>query len=69
MLRALSLRLIGARARRVRLGMLGREVCVRSVLLALSLMHSARAASSAMSGMRAVMVHAPPVWMERRSMT
>ena len=37
--------------------------------LALSLMRSARAASGAMLALRAVMVRAPRVWMERRSTT
>ena len=66
-LRAQSPRLIGRRARTVRLGMLELAVCVRFVRLALSLMHSARAASGAKLALRAVMVRAPPVLMERRS--
>ena len=66
-LRALSRQRIARRARIVRLAMLGLEACVRSVRLALSLIRSARAASGAMLALRAVMVLAAPVLMDRRS--
>ena len=66
-LRALSRQRIASRARIVRLAMLGLEACVRSVRLALSLIRSARAASGALLALRAVMVLAAPVLMDRRS--
>ena len=66
-LRALSRQRIARRARIVRLAMLGLEACVRSVCLALSLIRSARAASGALLALRAVMVLAAPVLMDRRS--
>jgi len=68
-LRALSPRRISEHVSRVAQAMLGLEESVRSVRLALSLMRSARAASGAMLALRAVMVRAPRVWMERRSTT
>ena len=66
-LRALSRQRIARRARTVRSAMLGLEACVQSVRLALSLIRSVRAASGAMLALRAVMVLAAPVLMDRRS--
>ena len=68
-LRALSPRRISEHASHVAQAMLGLEESVRSVRLALSLMQRARAASGAMLALRAVMVRAPRVLMERRSTT
>ena len=68
-LRALSRQRIVRRTRIVRLAMLGLEACVRSVHLALSLTRSVRAVSGATLGLRAVMVPAAPVLMDRRSTT
>jgi hypothetical protein len=53
----------------VRLAMLGLEACVRCARLALRLTRSVRAASGALLALRAVMVPAAPVWMDRRSTT
>ena len=64
---ALSWQWIARRARIVWLAMLGLEACVRSARLALSLIRSARAASGALLALRAVMVLAAPVLMDRRS--
>ena len=68
-LRALSPRRISEHASHVAQAMLGLVESVRSVRLALSLMQHARAASVAMLALRAVMVRAPRVLMERRSTT
>jgi len=68
-LRALSPRPIFVSASHVAQAMLGLVESVRSVRLALSLMQRARAASVAMLALRAVMVRAPRVLMERRSTT
>ena len=67
--RGLSLRQISGSVSHVAQAMLGLEESVRSVRLALSLMQRARAASGAMLALRAVMVRAPRVLMERRSTT
>jgi len=53
----------------VRLAMLGLEACVQCARLALRLTRSVRAASGALLALRAVMVPAAPVWMDRRSTT